>query len=83
MQDLLFWFQAIQRLTDYDGQVIQRICTILNQLFCKGQEFDEMMEELKRFRETAKREDIFRENEGRSYAQIFTKTLYKRLPENV
>lgn len=41
------------------------------------------MEELKRFRETAKREDIFRENEGRSYAQIFTKTLFKRLPENV
>lgn len=42
-----------------------------------------MMEELKKFRETPKREDIFRENEGRSYAQIFTKTLYKRLPENV
>lgn len=40
----------------------------MNRLFCKGQEFDEMMEELKKFRETAKREDIFRENEGRNYA---------------
>lgn len=63
-QDVLFWFQAIQRLTAHDGQVIQNICTILNRLFCKGQEFDEMMEELKKFRETAK-QDIFRENKGR------------------
>lgn len=55
-------------MTAYDGQVIQSICTIMNRLFCKGQEFDEMMEELKKFRETAKREDIFRENEGRNYA---------------
>lgn len=68
MNNLIVWFQAIQRLTGYDGQVIQSICTIMNRLFCKGQEFDEMMEELKRFRETAKREDIFRENEGRNYA---------------
>ena len=46
-------FQAIQRLSGNDERFIIQICDVLNKVFSKGREIEEMKQKIKDFREKA------------------------------
>lgn len=58
--------KAIRRLTADDEQFIKQLSDILNKVFYKGSELDQMMEKLNDFRKlAAKEENILRDSEGK------------------
>lgn len=61
-----FKLKAIRRLTKDDEQFLQQLSDILNKVFYKGSELDQMMEKLNDFRKlAAKEENILRGSEGK------------------
>lgn len=62
---LLISFQAIQRLSGNDDQFIIQICDVLNKVFTKGKEIDEMKQKIKDFREQADTTDDQHDNQGK------------------
>lgn len=61
----VFKLKAIRRLTKDDEQFIKQLSDILNKVFYKGSELDQMMEKLNDFRKLAAKEDnIFKGSEG-------------------
>lgn len=58
--------KAIRRLTKDDDQFLKQLNDILNKVFYKGSELDQMMEKLNDFRKlAAKEENILRGSEGK------------------
>lgn len=58
--------KAIRRLTKDDEQFLKQLSDILNKVFYKGSELDQMMEKLNDFRKLAtKEENILRGSEGK------------------
>lgn len=58
--------KAIRRLTKDDEQFLKQLSDILNKVFYKGSELDQLMEKLNDFRKlAAKEENILRGSEGK------------------
>lgn len=63
--------KAIRRLTKDDEQFLKQLSDILNKVFYKGSELDQMMEKLNDFRKlAAKEENILRGSEGKKKKDI-------------
>lgn len=60
-----FKLKAIRRLTADDEQFIKQLSDILNKVFYKGSELEQMMENLNDFRKLAAKENILRGSEGK------------------
>lgn len=69
--------KAIRRLTKDDEQFLQQLSDILNKVFYKGSELDQMMEKLNDFRKlAAKEENILRGSEGKKGYNLLNNEFY-------
>ena len=57
-------FQGIQRLSGNDERFIVQICDVLNKVFSKGREIEDMKQKIKDFREKAETTEDQPDNHG-------------------
>lgn len=76
---MLFYFQTILRLSKNDEKFIENVIGNLNKAYCRGEESDELKEEIIRFQEKEKNTVSAFEIELQADGiQEATSTLYQR-----